>query len=68
MNQTFLTDLDIAARYSVSRATIWRWTSCGRLPRPVHLGPATTRWVLEDLLQYEQQLRESGKYSRSKKL
>lgn len=56
MNRPFLTDLDLAQRYSISRATVWRWTSSGRLPRPVRLGEATTRWVLEDLLQYEQRL------------
>ena len=58
MNRTFLTDIDLATRYSISRATVWRWASCGRLPRPIRLGEATTRWVLDDLIRHEQRLRQ----------
>ncbi len=56
MTRQFLTDSDLAARYGISRATVWRWTSAGRLPPPVRLGEATTRWPLEGVIQYEQKL------------
>jgi prophage regulatory protein len=56
MTRQFLTDSDLAARYGISRATVWRWTSAGRLPPPIRLGEATTRWPLEGVLQYEQKL------------
>jgi predicted DNA-binding transcriptional regulator AlpA len=56
MSQKFLTDSDLAARYSISRATVWRWANAGRLPAPVRLGEATTRWCLDDVLKYEQRL------------
>lgn len=42
--QEYFSDVQLAARYSVSRATIWRWVSQKRLPEPEHLSPGTTRW------------------------
>ncbi|HCE38790.1 MAG: AlpA family transcriptional regulator [Alcanivorax sp.] len=53
MQQTHLSDTGVGRRYSVSRATVWRWTREGNLPRPVRLGPATTRWRLADLEEWE---------------
>ena len=50
----FLTDKQVAARYSVSRPTVWRWVAEGRFPQPFKLGQATTRWRLADLLDWEQ--------------
>lgn len=48
-NPVFVRDTDLARRYSVSRASIWRWTASGRLPKPVRLGPACTRWRLAEV-------------------
>ena len=56
MSQKFLTDSDLAARYSIRRATVWRWANAGRLPAPVRLGEATTRWNLSDVERHEQHL------------
>ncbi len=56
MSQKFLTDSDLAARYSISRATVWRWANAGRLPAPVRLGEATTRWNLSEVERHEQGL------------
>jgi len=39
----------VAARYSVSTATIWRWAKSGNLPRPVILSKGCSRWRLSDL-------------------
>ncbi|MEC8848760.1 MAG: AlpA family phage regulatory protein [Pseudomonadota bacterium] len=52
----FLSDFDLGARYSVSRATIWRWAQSGRLPKPVALSPGCTRWRLEDVEASERRL------------
>lgn len=52
-NPVYVRDLDLARRYSVSRASIWRWTASGRLPQPVRLSPACTRWRLSEVEQLE---------------
>ena len=52
----YASDVQLAQRYSVSRATIWRWHSEGRLPSPLKLGPNCTRWKLSavvDMLEAE---------------
>ncbi len=40
-------DKQLAERYSVSRATIWRWNKEGHLPPPAKIGGAT-RWRVAD--------------------
>jgi predicted DNA-binding transcriptional regulator AlpA len=55
MNETYLTDHDLAARYSVSRGTVWRWyRENPAFPRPVKLSPACTRWRLSEIEAWEQ--------------
>jgi len=49
----YLSDKTVAERYDTSRATIWRWTREGKLPQPVRLSAGSTRWKLDDLLQFE---------------
>jgi len=49
----YLRDVDLAERYGTSRATIWRWASRGILPKPVRLGPGTTRWNGDEISKYE---------------
>jgi predicted DNA-binding transcriptional regulator AlpA len=39
----------VAAVSGVSVATVWRWSKSGRLPRPRHLGPNSTRWIVGEL-------------------
>lgn len=43
----FASDTQLAARFSVSRATIWRWAAEGRIPKPTKFSPGCTRWRLE---------------------
>ena len=50
MNQ-YKSDKDLAARYGVSRSTIWRWTKEGRLPQPKKLSPGCTRWDWSEILE-----------------
>jgi predicted DNA-binding transcriptional regulator AlpA len=42
-------DSQLAAIYSVSRATIWRWAAAGRLPKPTKLSPGATRWKVAEV-------------------
>ncbi len=47
--QRYISDQQLAERYAVSRATIWRWVGRGILPKPEHLSPGTTRWKLDEI-------------------
>lgn len=55
MHQTYLSDDQLAERYNVSRATIWRWTSRGILPKPVKFTKSCTRWRKADIEQRDAQ-------------
>ncbi|ERS11632.1 hypothetical protein Q672_19220 [Marinobacter sp. EVN1] len=52
----FYTVDEVSSRYKVSTKTIWRWVREGRFPRPVKVGPGTTRWREEDLQAFEEGL------------
>ena len=41
----FVSDVDLAGRYRVHRATIWRWAGNGTLPAPVQITEGCTRWI-----------------------
>jgi len=50
----FLNARQVAARYSVSVATIWRWTKQrADFPQAKKLGSGSTRWMLDELLEFE---------------
>lgn len=49
----FLTDKQVAARYSVARSTPWRWVERGQFPKPVKLSPGCTRWRVSDVEAWE---------------
>lgn len=52
--EKYLTVRDIADRYSVSIATVWRWTAeRPEFPAPVKLGAACTRWKLSQVTVFE---------------
>ena len=57
-NEKYLSDRQVAERYSISRHTAWRWTKEGALPKPVKIR-SSTRWRLSDLLRIEQSLSDS---------
>ncbi|WP_083868138.1 helix-turn-helix transcriptional regulator [Halomonas smyrnensis] len=52
---TYLTVKQLAARYSASVPTIWRWSrdSETNFPKPVKLSSNCTRWKLEDIEAWE---------------
>jgi len=47
--QIYLSDVQLAERYGVTRPTIWRWSAQGVLPSPVQLSPGCTRWVRDEI-------------------
>lgn len=49
----YISDTQAAARFSVSRATIWRWTQHGKFPKPFKLSPGCSRWKLSDIENWE---------------
>ena len=54
----YISDIAVAERYQVSRATIWRWTQFKRFPDPVKLSAGCTRWSLSDIEIWEKQQRQ----------
>ena len=40
---------ELAQRLGVSRSTIWEWSRTGKLPKPVKLGDAVTRWRSDEV-------------------
>ncbi|HDO51403.1 MAG TPA: AlpA family phage regulatory protein [Rhizobiales bacterium] len=46
---TYLSDRQVATRFSVARATIWRWVHTNEFPIPVQLSASCTRWRIEDI-------------------
>lgn len=52
--ETFLSDRAVAARYDVTRATIWRWVAnYPEFSRPIRISPGTTRWRVSDLVAFD---------------
>lgn len=52
--RTWLTAKQVAARYDVGVATIWRWSrDRDDFPKPKKLGDNCTRWRLSDLEHWE---------------
>jgi prophage regulatory protein len=52
-SQEYLRVCEVAARYGVSVATVWRWAAEGRIPAPTKLSPGSTRWKLSALIDQE---------------
>jgi predicted DNA-binding transcriptional regulator AlpA len=52
MKVVFLSDLDLAERYSIHRATPWRWVQDGKFPKPLKMN-GSTRWRLADVEAWE---------------
>lgn len=51
----YLTDIEVADHFRVSRSTIWRWTKTSpNFPQPVIIGSGTTRWRVVDIEAFEE--------------
>ena len=59
-NEYYLSDTQVATRYSIGRATVWRWVSERKFPNPVKLSPGCTRWRSSDIDAWEKE-RGAGK-------
>jgi prophage regulatory protein len=49
MNKRFGSVGQLAQRYNVDKATIWRWARKGILPPPIKISPQCTRWDLDEV-------------------
>jgi len=56
MSEIYASDQQLAKRFAVHRATIWRWANDPEsgFPKPVALSPGCTRWKLADINAWEQ--------------
>lgn len=54
MNETYLSDTELAARYGVHRTTLRRWAKTDpAFPKAVSLSPGCTRWKLSAIVGWE---------------
>jgi len=52
-NLVWWKDKEVAAHFGISRNRVWAWVRQGRLPKPVKLGPNTSRWHVDVLNEWE---------------
>jgi predicted DNA-binding transcriptional regulator AlpA len=65
-SERYLTVDEVAARFSASRATIWRWVkNNSQFPKPIKISPGATRWKRSDLVRFEAQILGERDASRS---
>gem|GEM_PF-6976495 len=58
----YLSDKQVAQRYSVKKQTIWRWAKkSATFPKPKKFQGTTTRWCLAELIEYERKEMEACK-------
>lgn len=50
--KVFFSDIELSKRYSIHRATVWRWARDGTFPKPIKLNGAT-RWKLAEIEAWE---------------
>lgn len=51
-NQRYANVNRVAEFYDVSPATVWRWSSEGRIPKPIKLSPGCSRWRIPEMAAY----------------
>ncbi len=64
MAKRYSSDKAVGVRYEVDRATIWRWANHPRyqhlgFPKPVKIGPNTSRWDDDKLDAWDAQREEA---------
>lgn len=47
--EAYLKRQELEAKFTVSRATIYRWTKAGTFPAAIHLGANMVRWKASDI-------------------
>jgi predicted DNA-binding transcriptional regulator AlpA len=48
-------DKDLAARYGVSRTSIWRWHRSGNFPKPRKFSARVSRWPASEIEEFDRQ-------------
>ena len=57
MQETYISSLQLAARFGISRSTLWRWAKTEpSFPQPVALSPGCTRWRVSEIEAWEAEL------------
>lgn len=49
----FISDIQIAKRHDVHRATVWRWARTSDFPKPIKLSNRCSRWRLDEIEAWE---------------
>jgi len=58
--EKYLSDHQVAARFDISKATVWRWHDNNPdFPRRIKLSPGTSRWKLSDLVLFEAKMQKA---------
>lgn len=52
----YMSARQLAARWSVEVATVWRWAQKGKIPKSVKLSGGTTRWIKHEIEAHEARL------------
>ena len=52
------TDRQVADNLSIGRSTLWGWVAQGNFPAPEKIGPRTSRWSGQALLEWEQSIEQ----------
>jgi len=61
MTRKYVSVSEVAARMGVSVNTVWRWArERPDFPRPVRIGPSTTRWHIDELEAFERAAEEEA--------
>ena len=62
----YTSDVRLAERYQVDRATVWRWVKNGKFPKPIKLSNCCTRWDLQEVEAHDAKLKAAREASKSK--
>jgi predicted DNA-binding transcriptional regulator AlpA len=49
----------LARRWGVHQITVFKWAAAGILPKPLRIGPNTSRWIGSDIEAHERARREA---------
>jgi prophage regulatory protein len=62
MAETYLSDIQLAARFGVHRATPWRWAKHNRdFPKAISLSAGCARWKLSEIEAWESAKTETSR-------
>lgn len=53
-------DKQIAEDRNIGRSTLWSWVAQKKFPAPVRIGPRTTRWWGQTIIDHDQALLDQG--------